>query len=138
MPRCETLKRAKIWGRGCSMLKASSGIRCLQKNWRDDMQLKPKTFLHAGSIQSDLQRTTPKLLNWFLRAVLLHPTPYGAITQLYAGTAPEAKDYNGQFLVPWARVGEHTRASSDPEVALRLWNWFEGEVKAWEESHSSE
>lgn len=27
---------------------------------------------------------------------MLYPTPYGALTQLYAGTMPEAIKYNGE------------------------------------------
>ncbi len=30
------------------------------------------------------------------KLVFLHPTPYGALTQLFAGTMPEALDYNGE------------------------------------------
>ena len=28
--------------------------------------------------------------------VLFYPTPYGALTQLFAGTMPEALNYNGE------------------------------------------
>jgi len=90
--------------------------------------------LNPGNIGSDLQRTTPYAMLLFLRIFMLYPTPMGAITQLYAGTAPEAAEHNGKFLVPWARVGNHTRASNDPDNALRLWNYLDAQVKAWEES----
>lgn len=36
---------------------------------------------------------------------MLHPTAMGAITQLWAGTSPEAVNLNGKYLVPWACEG---------------------------------
>jgi NAD(P)-dependent dehydrogenase (short-subunit alcohol dehydrogenase family) len=55
------------------------------------------TTCDPGNIQSDLQRhgsggAGVKLLN----KIVLHPLPFGAITQLYAGTSPEAAAYNGR------------------------------------------
>ena len=32
----------------------------------------------------------------FQRAFIVYPAPYGALTQLYAGTMPEALNYNGE------------------------------------------
>jgi hypothetical protein len=29
---------------------------------------------------------------------MLYPVPHGALTQLYAGTSPEGKDFNGKVL----------------------------------------
>ena len=37
-----------------------------------------------------------------------------------------------QYLIPWARVGECSKASRDPNVGLELWNWMENEIKEWE------
>ncbi|KAF8326150.1 hypothetical protein F5887DRAFT_900334, partial [Amanita rubescens] len=54
---------------------------------------------------------------------------YGALTQLYAGTMPEAVNYNGKYLYPWARLGESTPASRDPELGEKLWTWLEEQVK---------
>ncbi|KLO08981.1 NAD-P-binding protein [Schizopora paradoxa] len=93
--------------------------------------------LNPGNIRSDLQRNVPKFFLWIMRATMLYPTHLGAITQLYAGTAPEAADHNGKFLIPWARVGEHTKASNSPENATRLWDWLEAQIKAWEEGQPS-
>jgi len=93
--------------------------------------------LNPGNISSDLQRHVPKFVVWIMRALMLYPTSLGAITQLYAGTAPEAAQHNGKFLIPWARVGDHTQASNNPENAVRLWEWLEAQVKAWEEGRSS-
>ena len=53
----------------------------------------------------------------------------GALTQLYAATAPEALEMNGKFLIPWARVGKVAKAAKDPELARKLWEWCEEQVK---------
>ena len=37
---------------------------------------------------------------------LQYPTPIGALTQLYAGTAAEVRDMNGAYFIPWARLGK--------------------------------
>ncbi|KAI0030810.1 hypothetical protein K488DRAFT_53420, partial [Vararia minispora EC-137] len=59
----------------------------------------------------------------------LYPASIGALTQLYAGTAPEAADLNGQFFIPWARVGLARREALDPEAGARLWSWMEVHTK---------
>ena len=51
------------------------------------------------------------------------------MTQLYAGTAPEAVDLNGQYLIPWARKGRPSRKASDDTAARELWDLLEGTVK---------
>lgn len=53
----------------------------------------------------------------------------GALTQLYAGTSPEAVDLNGAFLIPWARVGEMRADAKDPKAAEELWKYCEEQVK---------
>ena len=81
--------------------------------------------------------------------MLLYPTPYGALTQLYAGTMPEALRYNGevcslspiihdhsvltaflQFLIPWARLGQCRPEMYDEEVGDRLWKWLQDETSS--------
>ena len=60
---------------------------------------------------------------------MLYPTPMGALTQLYAGTAPEAREMNGKYFIPWARVGEARRESLDSKAAEQLWDWLEDQLK---------
>ena len=43
------------------------------------------------------------------QGALLYPAPYGALTQLFAGTMPEALNYNGEVRVSSVYV------QSDPE-----------------------
>ena len=62
---------------------------------------------------------------------MLYPVSYGALTQLYAATAPAAADMNGSFLIPWARLGKANKAAEDPEIGEKLWAWLEDETKKY-------
>ncbi|KZS95276.1 NAD(P)-binding protein [Sistotremastrum niveocremeum HHB9708] len=86
------------------------------------------TALNPGNIQSDLQRHVGPFLMAILK-LMLHPTPMGAVTQLWAGTSPEGEDLNGKYLIPWARIGETRKESRDQKLAEKLWNWLEEETK---------
>ncbi|KAH7913059.1 hypothetical protein BJ138DRAFT_1146934 [Hygrophoropsis aurantiaca] len=87
------------------------------------------TSLNPGNIQSDLQRHIPELARKFINAFVLHSTPKGALTQLYAGTAPEAAELNGKYLIPWARVSSPRKATQDHKLGQALWEWLEDQVK---------
>ncbi|KAI0700475.1 NAD-P-binding protein [Cytidiella melzeri] len=80
--------------------------------------------LNPGNISSELQRYLVGMTG-FLISKILHPTPIGAITQLYGGTDPRALELNGAFLAPWARVGTPCKAALDPAVGKKLWGWLE-------------
>ncbi|KAA1473087.1 NAD-P-binding protein [Dentipellis sp. KUC8613] len=86
------------------------------------------TSTNPGNIQSELQRYLTGFRKLLIDRIL-YPTPMGAITQLWAGTAPETADYNGKFLIPWARLGKANSATEDPKTAEKLWNWLEEQVK---------
>ncbi|KAI0355004.1 NAD(P)-binding protein [Trametes cingulata] len=92
--------------------------------------------VNPGNIRSELQRyiagPVRKVMN-----LMLYPTPYGALTQLFAGTMPEALNYNGEFLIPWARLGKCRAEVYDPEVGERLWKWLDEQVKAFEASQAT-
>ncbi|KAF8601545.1 NAD-P-binding protein [Ceratobasidium sp. AG-I] len=86
--------------------------------------------LHPGAIRSELMRHSPLtglgklLLDW-----VFWPTPYGAITQLYAGTAVEGLEFSGQYLSPFARLSKSRADTQDEEAAKKLWTWLEEQVK---------
>ncbi|EKM52468.1 uncharacterized protein PHACADRAFT_260896 [Phanerochaete carnosa HHB-10118-sp] len=81
-----------------------------------------------GSLKTDLQRhATP--FQKFLVNPLLHDASYGALTQLWAGTMEETIQYNGEFLVPYARLGKTQAEMYDPEIGKRLWAYMEEQVK---------
>ncbi|RPD56672.1 NAD(P)-binding protein [Lentinus tigrinus ALCF2SS1-7] len=90
--------------------------------------------LNPGNIETDLQRHMSRLGRYLMKRVMLHPTPLGALTQLFAGTMPEALNYNGEYLIPWARLGRCRAEAYDDALGERLWQWLEDEVKAHQPS----
>ncbi|KAH9932806.1 NAD(P)-binding protein [Epithele typhae] len=88
--------------------------------------------LNPGNLDSELYRTIPSVGRWIVAKVMLYPNWYGALTQLYAGTMPDALKLNGEFMIPWARPGKCKKEMYDPELGRRVWEWLDGEVKAFE------
>ncbi|KAI9462833.1 NAD-P-binding protein [Lactarius psammicola] len=86
------------------------------------------TSLHPGGINTDLSRHTSSLLQRFGR-IITYDVSYGAITSLYAGTAPAASEFNGKYLTAWARVAVPNKKALDAELAKKLWEWCEEQVK---------
>ncbi|KAH9179024.1 NAD(P)-binding protein [Lactarius sanguifluus] len=86
------------------------------------------TSLHPGAINTDLARHTSSLLQRFGR-IVTYDVSYGAITSLYAGTAPDAGELNGKYLTAWARVVVPNKKALDAELAKKLWEWCEEQVK---------
>ncbi|KAH9836617.1 NAD-P-binding protein [Rhodofomes roseus] len=86
------------------------------------------TSCNPGNIKTELQRYAPTVLRKVMNLVL-YDAPYGALTQLWAGTMPETLDYNGKYLIPWARMGQCRREAYDDALGEKLWNWLEEQVK---------
>jgi len=84
--------------------------------------------LHPGTIQSDLTRSAGSMVQ-LLGRLLLYSVSYGAITSLYAGTAPAAGELNGKFLTAWARRTLPHKDALNPELEKKLWEWCEEQVK---------
>ncbi|KAI0671229.1 NAD-P-binding protein [Trametes maxima] len=91
--------------------------------------------VNPGNIETELQRHMPAVARKILNAVMLYPTPQGALTQLYAATAPEALNHNGGFMIPWARPGKCKAEAYDNNVGTKLWGWLDEQVKTFEASH---
>ncbi|KAI0754739.1 NAD(P)-binding protein [Daedaleopsis nitida] len=85
--------------------------------------------VNPGNIKTELQRHVPSLARRILH-LFLYPASQGALTQLFAGTMPEALNYNGEFLIPWARLGVCRPEAYDDALGERLWKWLEDETKA--------
>ncbi|KAI5981779.1 NAD(P)-binding protein [Pisolithus albus] len=58
-----------------------------------------------GAIATEILRNNASIIR-LLSGVVLYHVSYSVLTQLYAGTSPEAVTLSGQHLVPWARVGK--------------------------------
>ncbi|KAK7435109.1 short-chain alcohol dehydrogenase [Stygiomarasmius scandens] len=85
--------------------------------------------LNPGNLSTDLQRSTPKVAKFIMKTFILYPPEFGVLTQLWAGTSPEAAHFNGKYLKPWAREGESSAASRNREYGEELWNWMEEQVQ---------
>jgi NAD(P)-dependent dehydrogenase (short-subunit alcohol dehydrogenase family) len=84
--------------------------------------------LHPGTIKSDLTRYTGSFLRRIIQ-LIQYSISYGAISSLYAGTAPAAGELNGRYLTTWARVSLPSKQALDSELEKKLWEWCEGQVK---------
>ncbi|KAG8705883.1 hypothetical protein FRC08_001395 [Ceratobasidium sp. 394] len=87
------------------------------------------TSLHPGAITTELQRYSTSGIGKALSSPIFWPAPYGALTQLYAGTAPEGDKFSGQYLTPWARLSKSRTDTHDEEAGRKLWAWLEEQVK---------
>ncbi|KAL6302935.1 NAD(P)-binding protein [Sparassis latifolia] len=95
--------------------------------------------LHPGNTKLDNERHTSLLARVVgLTNPLQSSTQMGALTQLYAGTAPEGVEFGGKYLIPWARIGKARREANDPNVGQRLWEWLEEQVKKWLDEQAPE
>jgi len=84
--------------------------------------------LHPGNINASPEQRNI-LVRIFLR-LAFYDIAYGAITPLYAGTAPAATELNGKYLTAWARVTLPSEKALDVELQRKLWEWCEDQVKA--------
>ncbi|KZT52554.1 NAD(P)-binding protein [Calocera cornea HHB12733] len=85
--------------------------------------------LNPGLIRTDLVRYLKGIVAWLTKSMGTPVDPLGAVTQLYAGTAPEAAALNGQYLIPWARPATARKDTDDPAAGRALWEWVEEQVK---------
>ncbi|KAI6102939.1 hypothetical protein F5141DRAFT_1217507 [Pisolithus sp. B1] len=70
-----------------------------------------------------------RYLSSCFKGMVLYHVSYGALTQLYAGTSPEAARLGGQHLVPWALVGKCRPDTQDPQLGRELWAYLEEQVE---------
>ncbi|KAG7097540.1 hypothetical protein E1B28_004879 [Marasmius oreades] len=87
--------------------------------------------LHPGAIDTSLWTAgaMPWIIVFLARLFVIQSLEYGAYTQLYAGTAPEAAEMNGQHFIPWARHGKAHQNSEDAVLGRQLWEYMEEQVK---------
>ncbi|VDC04425.1 unnamed protein product [Peniophora sp. CBMAI 1063] len=86
--------------------------------------------INPGNIQTGMQRNMSKLDAAMAKSIL-YPVELGAYTGLRAGTTPEAAEWNGKYLRPWAKLGEAHPATQDPETGRKLWAWAEEQCREW-------
>ncbi|CCA74447.1 related to Oxidoreductase, short-chain dehydrogenase [Serendipita indica DSM 11827] len=84
--------------------------------------------VHPGVIQTELGRNHNNINRWIYWNIA-YPVEYGALTQLYAANTPEAKELSGKYLEPVAKVTAPSSLATDPELAKKLWEYCEQELK---------
>lgn len=62
--------------------------------------------VHPGVLRTNLTRYMSNLHQRIVSSLLAYPQELGAITQLYANTAPETAGKGGTYFIPWAREGK--------------------------------
>jgi retinol dehydrogenase 12 len=55
----------------------------------------------------------------------------GALTQLRAGTDPDAVNWNGEYMKPWARVGDAHKNTKDEALQRQIWEYMEEQTAAY-------
>ncbi|PCH44323.1 NAD(P)-binding protein [Wolfiporia cocos MD-104 SS10] len=89
-----------------------------------------------GIIRTDIMRHVSRTRRTVI-GIFMKPVSYGALTQLWAGTMPETLKHNGEYLIPWARIGDPCRKEAyDDELGQRLWQWLEKEISENHSQHS--
>ncbi|KAJ7613352.1 NAD-P-binding protein [Mycena polygramma] len=85
--------------------------------------------MNPGNVATPLQREI-KGISASIASLMLHPVrPNGIITHVWAGTAQETAEYNGKYLIPWARLGKPRRDTQDPVIGEKLWTWLNEQVE---------
>ncbi|KAJ7114654.1 NAD(P)-binding protein [Mycena crocata] len=90
--------------------------------------------VHPGFIATDLGRHLDSFSNVMGHWLFHPPHGLGAHTQLWAGTTAEAKDLNGQYLIPWARfapAGTVNKMGESLETERMLVEYLRTELKGY-------
>jgi len=90
--------------------------------------LAPMLSSCSGLLSTDLGRHISSFGRRIIHFFCQSP-PDGAITQLWAGTSPDAAFLNGKYLIPRPRVGQPAPGTLDPELSVKLWEWSEEQVR---------
>ncbi|TCD65870.1 hypothetical protein EIP91_002132 [Steccherinum ochraceum] len=91
--------------------------------------------VHPGILMTGMNTRDMPIGQKAFLAVTAYPPVFGALTQLWGGLMPEPTKHNGEFLIPWGRVGRTRKEAYDPEVGEKFWNWLQEEVKNFEQAN---
>ncbi|KAE9390057.1 NAD(P)-binding protein [Gymnopus androsaceus JB14] len=87
--------------------------------------------LDPGNINTNLARHVPSIIRTIMIWTFLKPISKGVLSQLFAATAPEAAQYNGRYLRPWARLGEPHPATKDEAEQQKIWDYCMNVMKEY-------
>ncbi|KAH6912602.1 hypothetical protein BKA70DRAFT_768583 [Coprinopsis sp. MPI-PUGE-AT-0042] len=93
--------------------------------------------VHPGSFETPLTSAHRSKFGVLVRLYLDFvfsrcPYEYGPITQLWAGTAPEAAEMNGKYIIPWGKAGKPRPEVHDETLSAELKSWLEARVASYE------
>ncbi|EAU86189.2 hypothetical protein CC1G_03400 [Coprinopsis cinerea okayama7 len=90
--------------------------------------------VHPGSYSTPITSgvNQPRGQRIAQRLFFIYPVKYGAWTQLWAGTAPEAADLSGKYVVPWSKLGKPRSEVEDEKMMAEVWTYLEGRIKEHE------
>ncbi|KAJ7501830.1 NAD-P-binding protein [Mycena galericulata] len=84
--------------------------------------------LHPGAIKTELQRHASGWLQVTGNA-LSYPAPMGAYTQLWGATIATPAQINGQYLVPWGKVGKADKRTTNTKMEETVINYIKDQIK---------
>ncbi|KAI9594024.1 hypothetical protein BDF19DRAFT_446707 [Syncephalis fuscata] len=88
--------------------------------------------VHPGVVASEISRYSYESLGWFVNILLtLTSAPFsvpladGALTTLFAATAPEAgeRQCNGAYFIPYGQIGQPSAATNDEQLQDQFWEF---------------
>ncbi|KAJ7612679.1 NAD-binding protein [Roridomyces roridus] len=86
--------------------------------------------LHPGSVRTDLQKNLPGWMQVMLD-LTLPPAPMGAYTQLWAGTTAPHGQIDGQYLIPWARLGRADPIAASKQLEEEIIAYLREQVRGF-------
>ncbi|KAJ7636676.1 NAD-P-binding protein, partial [Roridomyces roridus] len=86
--------------------------------------------VHPGTIKSELLRDQS---GWMqaLANLGLHPTPMGALTQLWAGTVATPAEITGQYVVPWGKVAKTEKRTKSAKLEADVIAFLKEQVQGF-------
>ena len=89
--------------------------------------------LHPGTVNTDIigrLKSDEKDLVYKMNSVIVEPHE-GVYNTCWCATVSKGELKNGELYLPVGKLGEHTKESSDRELAKKLWDWTEEELKGY-------
>ncbi|KAJ7182804.1 NAD-P-binding protein [Mycena crocata] len=108
--------------------KWANGILAMELARRYGAQGIVSTSVNPGNLNTDISHNSTGVVTLLAKLFLIHPVEWGAVTLLWAGTAPETERLNGQYIAPWGRAARHRRDVDDQQKGAELWAWLEEQV----------
>lgn len=109
-------------GKCYCLSKSANVLQALEYSKRHEADGILSVSLNPGNLASDLWRTQNFLVQGFLRTFILHPSIYGAYTELFAGLSPDVKiDNTPEKSGKWSKFvldqpALYNMADQDPSV----------------------